>query len=579
MMMHAQSTDFPELGFGLGLRAPHYAHIFEHWPSVDWFEIISENFMDTQGRPLQDLARIAERYPIVMHGVGMSIGSVDALDANYVRQLKKLSDWVKPQWISDHLCWTGMAHKNTHDLLPMPYTEEALAHIVARIKQVQDMLARPIALENPSTYLEFQTSHILEAEFIARMAEESGCHLLLDINNLYVSCYNHRLDPKAYLDALPLDRVIQIHLSGHRNHGTHIIDTHDDHVIDPVWALYQYAIYKADRLINTMVEWDDQIPPFAALEAELDKAKAAALSARDHGPLPNFTAQEEHVVVHGVVPLAEAQARMQDAIMRGAGIDSKPDEWIRPKPGFTPAAQLGVYLQAYRMRLYDATADDYPVLRHALGDTAYDRLLRDFVNVAQSDHFNLGRYGTKLPDFLARHPLNDAFAQELCLLEQAIAQLAHAVETAALTPSHLAGISPEVFMESVLLPRAALQLFAFDYPVNHYYRAVKEHAAPAKPPREKTFLAVFRHDDEIWRMDLDAVEYRLLRALFRGIPIGEALEQLDTETIMSEEQRMMHFTNCCARWMRNGLLATYESYHVTEREPYVSRTTMQPTYS
>ena len=196
------SSLHPSLGFGLGLRPKHYPYIFENSPDVDWFEIVSENFMDTDGRPKRNLARIKERYPIVMHGVAMSIGTVDPLNSEYLSKLKKLIDYVQPAWVSDHLCWTGIAHKNSHDLLPVPYTEEALKHIISRIKQVQDYLERPIALENPSTYLEFKTSHIPEAEFIARMAEESGCNLLLDVNNVYVSCYNHRLDAKAYIDTL-----------------------------------------------------------------------------------------------------------------------------------------------------------------------------------------------------------------------------------------------------------------------------------------------------------------------------------------------------------------------------------------
>ncbi|MFO1241643.1 MAG: DUF692 domain-containing protein [Rickettsiales bacterium] len=252
--MNRTSDDFPHLGFGLGLRIPHYTHIFEHWPDVDWFEIISENFMDTDGRPKRNLARIRERYPVVMHGIALSIGTVDPLNSEYLQKLKNLIDFVQPAWVSDHLCWTGIAHKNSHDLLPVPYTEEALKHIVARIKQVQDFLERPIALENPSTYLEFKSSRIPEQEFIAAMTKDSGCSLLLDVNNVYVSCYNHRLDPKAYIDALPLDKVAQIHLSGHSNMGTHIVDTHDDHVVDEVWKLYRYVVHKAGRVPNTMVD-------------------------------------------------------------------------------------------------------------------------------------------------------------------------------------------------------------------------------------------------------------------------------------------------------------------------------------
>ena len=196
--MQTHTDILPQLGFGLGLRSKHYPYIFEHKPQVDWFEIISENFMDTDGKPRRNLAHVAEHFPIVMHGVSLSIGTVDPLNSDYLHKLKALKKDINAVWISDHLCWTGIAHKNMHDLLPVPYTEEALTHIVQRLRQVQDFLECPIALENPSTYLEFSHSAMPEAEFIARMALESGCRLLLDVNNVYVTCYNHRHDPTCF---------------------------------------------------------------------------------------------------------------------------------------------------------------------------------------------------------------------------------------------------------------------------------------------------------------------------------------------------------------------------------------------
>lgn len=546
---------FPYLGFGLGLRIPHYQHIFEHWPKVDWFEIISENFMDTDGRPIRNLVRIRERYPIVMHGVAMSIGTVDPLNSEYLTKLKKLIDFVQPAWISDHLCWTGIAHKNTHDLLPVPYTEEALKHIVNRIKQVQDFLERPIALENPSTYLEFKTSHIGEAEFIARMAEESGCHLLLDVNNVYVSSFNHRLDPKAYIDALPLDKVVQIHLSGHTNKGTHIIDTHDDHVVDEVWALYRYATHKAGRTVNTMVEWDDKLPSFETLNAELEKARVAANDAQNYGHLPNLARENMRYVPNIVTPLADAQSLMQQAVLEGARLDSKPDMWIRTKEDFAPMDQLAVYVNAYRYRLYDVTAEDYPVLQYYLGDKTFDRVIADMVDTAPSSHFNVSRYSAQVPQYIAQHIPEDIFARELAALESAVAQLTDPEETTPLTPEHLVGMTAESLMESVLYPRAALQLMQFDYPVNAYYIAMKEGKAPKKPKPKKTYLAIFRHEDSVWRMELAQHEYQLLEKLFKDVPIGEALETLQLESGLPDDMLSANLSEWFARWMRNGLLS------------------------
>jgi len=544
--------NLPHLGFGLGLRPKHYPHIFENRPEVDWFEIISENFMDTAGKPRSNLARILEHYPVVMHGVAMSIGTIDPLNSEYLAKLKKLIKDINPVWISDHLCWTGTAHKNSHDLLPVPYTEEALKHIVTRIKQVQDYLERPIALENPSTYLEFKTSHIPEAEFIAQMAIESGCNLLLDVNNVYVTCYNHRLDPKAYIDALPLDRVAQIHLSGHSNYGTHIIDTHDDYVEGGVWQLYKYVVHKAGRVPNTMVEWDDKIPEFDVLYAELDKAKAAAKDAAKYLPLPDFAKDEGRYVANMRTKLSDAQTKMQEAILQGESLDSKPDEWIRSKAQFAPKEQLAVYVNAYRYRLYDVTAEDYPVLQYYLSDQTFEKLIWNFVNTVHSEHFNIGRYAAHLPDFIKLNMPSDVFAYELATLENAISQLTDPEETIPLEPSHLEGMTPEALMESELYPRKALQLFAFEYPVNDYFQSVQDDQAPKKPELEKSFIAVFRHEDVVWRMGLEEAEYSLLKSLFSGVKIGEALENFDDS--VAEK-----LSNWFSRWMRNGLLA-YNEY-------------------
>ncbi|MFM9890537.1 MAG: DUF692 family multinuclear iron-containing protein [Rickettsiales bacterium] len=563
--MTTQQDFFPQLGFGLGLRVSHYKHIFDHWPAVDWFEIISENFMDTDGRPKRKLARIRERYPIVMHGVAMSIGTVDPVNSEYMQKLKALMDWLKPAWVSDHLCWTGIAHKNSHDLLPMPYTEESLKHTISRIKQVQDFLERPIALENPSTYLEFKASDMGEAEFIARMVEESGCHLLLDVNNVYVSSFNHRLDAQTYIDTLPLDKVVQIHLSGHTNRGTHIIDTHDDHVVDEVWALYKYVVHKAGRTPNTMVEWDDNIPEFSVLDAELTKAKEAARDAANYAPLPQLAVAHAPYVANHATPLADTQTRMQTAILEGARLDSKPDEWIRTKNDFPAEAQLAVYTNAYRGRLFGVTAEDYLVLKHYLGEARFDTLITDFVNQAQSTHFNISRYPLQLPQFLATHETSDPFALELATLEACITRLMDEAETAPLEPQHLEGMDAETLMESKLHPRAALELLVFDYPVNAYYRAVKDEQSPAAPAPEKNYLAVFRHEDAVWRMDLEADEYSMLRQLFAGLSIGDALEAVQAEHAIADEAIGGLLNHWFPRWMRNGILAHHPDNAANKR--------------
>ncbi len=263
----------PSLGVGIGLRTAHYAHILESEPAVDWFEIISDNYMHTRGRPLDYLDAIAERYPIVMHGVSLSIGSSDALDRAYLQELRRLRDRVKAVWVSDHLCWTGLAGKNSHDLLPLPYTEEALAHVIARTREVQDFMGAPLLLENPSSYAEFSANSMPEWEFLGRLVEAADAALLLDVNNVYVSSKNHGFEPMSYLAALPYDRVVQMHVAGHSDYGTHIIDSHIGPVSDPVWQLLAYAHARAPSA-SVLLEWDAEIPSFAATHAEALRARA-----------------------------------------------------------------------------------------------------------------------------------------------------------------------------------------------------------------------------------------------------------------------------------------------------------------
>jgi uncharacterized protein len=268
----------PPLGFGLGLRVDHYDAILSQRPAVDWFEALTENYLVPGGKPLHYLTRIRERYPVVMHGVSLSIGSTHPLDREYLSQVKALAARIEPEWISDHLCWTGVAGRNLHDLLPLPYTEEALANVVARVRTVQDILGRRILLENVSSYVTFRDSRLTEWEFLTAVAEQSDCLILLDVNNIYVSSVNHELDPHDYLNAIPIERVRQIHLAGHENHGDYLIDTHDHPVPDPVWDLYGAAVRRFGN-VATMIERDANIPPLEELCAELTAARTLAAQA------------------------------------------------------------------------------------------------------------------------------------------------------------------------------------------------------------------------------------------------------------------------------------------------------------
>ena len=263
----------PNLGFGLGLRTEHYQTILADKPAVDWFEVITENHLVPGGKPVFYLERIRADYPMAMHGVSLSIGSTDPLNWDYLRQVKALAARIEPAWISDHLCWTGVNGVNLHDLLPLPYTEATIQHVVNRISAVQDFLGRRILLENVSSYVSYAHSELSEWEFLSAIAERADCLILLDVNNVYVSAYNHRYDPEVYLRHLPADRIQQIHLAGHLDLGHLIIDSHGDTVTEQVWSLYETAL-KHFGFIATMIERDDNIPPLTDLLAELDMARA-----------------------------------------------------------------------------------------------------------------------------------------------------------------------------------------------------------------------------------------------------------------------------------------------------------------
>ena len=275
MTADRSNNQHPCLGYGLGLRKEHYEAVLADRPAVDWFEIISENYMVEGGKPLDYLSRIREYYPMVMHGVSLSIGSTAPLNTDYLKQLKALIERLQPAWFSDHLCWTGINGINLHDLMPLPYTEEALQHVADRVSRVQDCMGRQMLLENVSSYISYSDSQMSEWEFLREIAERADCLILLDINNIYVSAFNHNFDPLAYLQGIPAERVCQFHLAGHSHEGNLMIDTHDQPVANPVLALYAAALQRFGQ-VSTMIERDDHIPPLPVLLDELEQVRRIA---------------------------------------------------------------------------------------------------------------------------------------------------------------------------------------------------------------------------------------------------------------------------------------------------------------
>ena len=294
-------TDFGALGFGAGLRRPHYVHVLENNPAADWFEVISENFMVPGGRPIEVLEGVRARYPIVMHGVSMSIGSSDPLDFDYLRELRAAARRFEPAWLSDHLCWTGVGGHNMHDLIPLPHTGEAIRHVAARIRVVQDFLERPFAIENVSSYLTYRDSAIEEWEFLSAIAERADCGILLDINNIFVNAFNHRFDARAYIDAIAPERVVQFHLAGHSDHGAYRLDTHDHPICEEVWALYEYAVRRFGA-VPALIEWDDNIPAFDVIESALDEARRRAAKALAESGSGRYGSQSRRIAAASSEP-------------------------------------------------------------------------------------------------------------------------------------------------------------------------------------------------------------------------------------------------------------------------------------
>ncbi len=545
------------LGFGLGLRSPHIAQIKQDHPNyIDWFEIISENYIEMQGIAHQNLEAIKEHYPVILHGVSLSIGTIDTLNSEYLTKLKKLADWVNPAWVSDHLCWTGIAHQNTHDLLPVPYTEEALAHIVARIKQVQDYLGRRLIFENPSTYLEFASSYMPEEEFLSRMSEESGCGLLLDVNNIYVSCYNHKRDPKSYIDALPLDHVYQIHLAGHTNKETHIIDTHNGPVIDEVWQLYKYVIHKAG-FISTMIEWDDDIPPLSDVVAELDKARKIVANIDDDFSLPKFSPAPHHIANQNV-PLNENMSLMQGVILNGLSPDDHLS-WIKPKQELTQAEQIQIYAGGYRERLISITLKDYPFLEVYVGPEKMRRLVGDFVNKTPSPFYDTGRYPALFYEFLLQQNIDDHILLEIAEFESVLSATEYKKENQALCSKDINNFDISSFLTHKVEFVESLSIHSFSWNVFDCYNHFLEKKELCSLDKIPSHIAVFYKDGKVWRLELEALEKDFILSLLSHSSFEEALDYFiegnsQIDPALLQEKLSTWFST----WLSNGILKAPE---------------------
>lgn len=382
-------------GFGLGLRTPHYQDFLRELQPVDWLEIITDNYLVDGGKPLVLLDQIRANYPMVMHGVAMSIGASQGVDDAYLQRVKALADRVQPLWISDHLCWIGPGPEQLHDLYPLPFTDEAAKLVVTQIRRVQDVLQRRFVLENVSSYIDYKQSASSEWQFLNYIAQEADCLLLLDVNNVYVSSVNHGFDPLHYLAGMPADRIQQIHLAGHSEHVDHIIDTHDHPVAAPVWNLYRDAC-RLFGTVPTMIERDDNIPELAELIAEVQMAREIAAETDFVGARLGAINTAQTTLASRPrpllqVPLRTTQQRLANHVL--ARPDNAIAEQLRAANGVDVARRLGIYSNAYRARLAEVLADTYAKTLLYIGSDAFDQHARDFAVTHPPLVRSLNRYG------------------------------------------------------------------------------------------------------------------------------------------------------------------------------------------
>ena len=547
----------PNPGFGLGLRTTHYPDFQRQRQPLDWLEAVTDNFLVEGGRPLQMLDFIRRDYPVVMHGVAMSLGSADGLNLAYVQQVKQLAQRIEPLWVSDHLCWSGLGNTVLHDLNPLPYTDEAARRLIDQITQAQDVLQRRLVVENVSSYVSFTHSRATEWEFLSHVAQEADCLLLVDVNNIYVSAFNHGFDPLDYLNALPAHRVQQIHLAGHSRNPTHIIDTHDHPVCPEVWDLYAAACRRFGA-VATMIERDDHIPPLPELLAELDQARAIAQA--NVGTAANVIASDMRRS-HGPIVSAlgpELLALQQDWVASVLQ-DTLPEEAptllsLAQSGSDTAHARLGIYHRAYRLRLCEVLRDSFAKTSAYMGEL-FDQHASEFAEAQPPALRNLGRYGASLPAFLQQtYPDNPELA-ELAQLDWDLRSRfdgadAPASALDALQPNAEGNI-PCLTMTAPLHPIVLLR--------NSQTNAIKLWRAID----DDTEVPEVQLDDSgaglvVWRwglqphfMRLDAAQHRFMQALAEGSTIQDAAQSFaDTEVLPTPEVLGAWLQS----WLSQGLL-------------------------
>lgn len=503
-------------GFGLGLRTQHYADFLARKQPLDWLEIITDNYLIDGGKPLAVIDAIRRDYPVAMHGVAMSIGASQGVDVPYLQRVKALADRIEPLWVSDHLCWTGPGPEQLHDLYPLPYTDESARHVIAQIRRAQDVLGRRLVLENVSSYIRYRHDSASEWQFLAHIAQEADCLLLVDVNNIYVSSVNHGFDPLTYLHALPAHRVQQIHLAGHSDNGDHIIDTHDHPVAQPVWDLYAQACQRFGA-VAAMIERDDHIPPLAEL---LDEMAIARRVAAEHVAPPEPVAITSITLAPtaDLTGLAAVQRHFADRVLANALPPEMPEDLI--------TGRLPIYHHAYRARLAEVLADTYAKTCLYMGSDTFEAHARDYAVAHPPRTRSLNRYGEGLVGTLrAAYPDNPEL-HELAQLDWDLRTRFDSadvptLETAAAQASDTWTTRPGVLHPSALL-RAIMTNVVGVWNAIHTDDDVPEAVALPAPAT----LLVWRKGHQPHFRTLDAAEAAWVQALHASASVHDACAAL-----------------------------------------------------
>ena len=567
-------------GFGLGLRTQHYADFLADRQPLDWLEIITDNFLVEGGKPLVMLDSVRRDYPMAMHGVAMSIGAAGGVDMDYLRKVKVLADRIQPLWVSDHLCWTGPGPEQLHDLYPMPYTDEAARHVVEQIQRAQDVLQRQLVLENVSSYIDFKHNAASEWQFLAHIAQQADCLLLVDVNNIYVSSINHGFDPLDYLNALPAQRVQQMHLAGHSDCGSYIVDTHDHPVVPAVWDLYAQAC-KRFGPVATMIERDDDIPPLQTLIDELHVARSIAeplwTVRADANANAAQSGTDARATSHGMArphtsPLAlalqqapalqQVQRSIADYILdkpntrveaAGAGVASL----VRERQGVDSAQRLGIYHHAYRVRLADVLADSFAKTRLYMGSGTFAEHATAFAIAHPPLARSLSRYGADLPAYLAGLYPDNPELHELAQLDWDLRTRFDGADVAALDAQTAQaatddGQAPDwLGWQAPLHPSLVLRSIRTN--IAQIWRAMDADAdvPPVQQWAEERFLAVWRKGLQPHFQSLDADEAAFLQCLLAGQSVDAAANALAGTTVLPDPQRLGGWLQA---WLNDGVL-------------------------